>query len=184
MHPTIQSKKQEFQAPVDYLQKELSSLRTGRANPAVLEDIAVPAYDSTMELKAVASITVQDPTTMLVTPWDKTLLQAVEKAIRDADIGLNPAVEGEAIRISIPPMTEETRMKIVKKSKEMVEEAKVAVRKLREKVREDVIKMEKDKEMGEDEKFKALEELDSLTKEYTAKVDELGTKKENEIMTV
>lgn len=166
------------------MQQELASLRTGRATPALVEDISVPAYDSTMDLKSVASTTVQDAKTLVIEPWDKSLLQAIEKAVRDADIGISPAIDGEIVRINMPPMTEENRKQLVKKMKEMLEETRVRIRGVREAIRDEVFKKEKEKEIGEDEKFKILDELDKLTKEYTEKVEELGKKKEGEIMTI
>lgn len=184
MHTVLSEKKPEFQAAIDRLQKELSSLRTGRATPALVEDIPVSAYDSTMELKGVASISSQDAKTLLIDPWDKSLLQTIEKAIRDADIGISPAVDGTIVRIVLPPMTEENRKHLVKQMKEKVEDAKVRVRGVRESLRDRINGMEKDKEISEDEKYKMFDELDKLTKEFTQSAEEIGSKKEAEIMTV
>lgn len=180
MHPFVQSKKTDFQSALDHLQSELSSLRTGRASPQLVENIRVEAYGSVMELKSTASITVQDAKTIIIEPWDKSLLQAIEKAIRDADMGVNPAVDGTMVRLSLPAMTEETRKKLVKIMKEKCEETKITVRGLRESVRGDVKKME----IGEDEKFKMLDETDKMTKEFTDLVEDIADKKEEEIMTV
>src|SRR3989338_6398288 len=172
MHPHLTQKKPLFESHLDHLLKELSALRTGRASPALVEQVKVTAYDSVMELNALASIGVQDARTLLIQPWDKGVLQAIEKAIRDAGIGLNPAVDGGAIRITLPQMTEENRKQLVKTMKEKIEDAKVALRRSREEVRESVIAMEKEKGMSEDEKFKLLDELDKLVKELTQKIDE------------
>jgi len=125
-----------------------------------------------------------DPKTMNVEPWDKSLLQTIEKAIRDADIGISPSVDGEVVRINIPPMTEENRKQIVKKVKEKMEDARVSVRSTRETLRDEVNRMEKEKEISEDEKFKILDEIDKATKEFTQEIDEIATTKEEEIMTV
>lgn len=180
MHPFVQAKKTEFQAAVDHLQNELASLRTGRASPQLVENIRVEAYGSGMDLKSTASINVQDAKTIIIDPWDKSLLQAIEKAVRDADIGVNPAVDGQIIRIVLPQMTEETRKKLVKIMKEKCEEARIALRGVRESARDEV----KKQEIGEDEKFKMLDELDKTTKEFTELVEQLAEKKEEEIMTV
>lgn len=180
MHPFVQDKKTEFQAAIDHLQSELASLRTGRATPQLVENIRVEAYGSAMELKSMASINVQDAKTIVIEPWDKSLLQAIEKAIRDADIGISPAVDGQIVRINLPQMTEETRKKLVKVMKEKCEEARIALRGVREDARDEV----KKQEIGEDEKFKMLDEIDKATKEYTDLVDSVADKKEEEIMTV
>ncbi len=184
MHPLLVEKKTAFDAVVERLTKELATLRTGRATPALVEEITVLAYGAPMELKGVASIAVQDPRTLVIQPWDKSLLQAIEKAIRDADIGVNPAVDGDVVRLSMPQMTEETRKKLVKNMKERLEDARVAVRRVREEVREHAAKLEKDKAVAEDEKFKIYEETDKLTKEYVQKIEDMGDKKEEEIMTI
>jgi ribosome recycling factor len=184
MHPFVSAKKADFDATVDQFRQELASLRTGRANPALVDGITVIAYDAPMELKSVASINVQDAKTLVIEPWDKSLLQAIEKAIRDAGLGINPAVDGSIVRISLPPMTEENRKNLVKNMKEKLEETRVRLRGVREEARNQILDKEKDKAFGEDEKFKVLDELDRMTKEYVTKVEEIGEKKEAEIMTV
>ena len=184
MHALLTEKKSQFEAAIENLHKELSVLRTGRATPALVEDIPVAAYDSTMEIKGLASISTLDAKTLVITPWDKSMLQAMEKGIRDADIGLSPVVDGDTIRIVMPPMTEENRKQMVKVVKEKLEDARVRIKGVRENIKETVIKKEKEKELSEDEKFKLLDELDKLTKEYSNHVGEIGSKKEQEIMTV
>lgn len=184
MHQHISTKKPQFQAAVDHLSGELATLRTGRATPAVVESIKVPAYDSMMELKGVAAIRSLDAKTLVVEPWDKSVTQAIEKAIRDAQIGVNPAVDGNTIRLSFPPMTEENRKNLVKHMKGIIEETRVRIRGVRESVRDEVSKMEKNKDISEDEKFNMFDDLDKMTKEFTTQVDEMGKAKEQEIMTV
>ena len=184
MHALLSERKIHFQAALDHLSKDLGSLRTGRATPALVEDISVKAYDAPMELKGVASIKTQDAKTLIVDPWDKSLLQAIEKAIRDADIGVSPVVDGTIIRIMLPAMTEENRKQLVKIMKEKIEETRIRIRGARESLREEIIKMEKEKEISEDEKFKMLDEIDKMTKDYTTQAEEMGSKKETEIMTV
>ncbi len=184
MHPILSQKRPDYQAAIDHLYKEFGSLRTGRATPALVEDIPVSAYDSMMEIKGLASIQSQDSKTLVIDPWDKALIRNIEKGIRDAGIGLSPVVDGTLIRIVMPPMTEENRMKMVKIMKEYVEEAKIRVRGVREDSRDMIIKMEKEKELGEDEKFKLLDEIDKLTKEFTGEIEDIAERKEEEIMTV
>ncbi len=184
MHPFLTEKKSAYDAVIDHVLKELGSLRTGRASPAMVEDIRVMAYDAPMDLKSVASISVPDAHTLAISPWDKSLLQSIEKAIRDADIGLSPAVDGSVIRLTMPHMTEESRRKLVKHMKEKLEEARVSLRQVREEARDLISRREKEKGIGEDEKFKVFEELDKCTKEYVQRVDDMGKKKEEEIMTI
>ncbi len=184
MHTFLTTKKPEFQAVVDHFQKELGALRTGRATPALVEDIPVSAYDSTMEIKGLASITIPDSRTIVIEPWDKSLIQNIEKGIRDAGVGLSPVVDGQVLRVMIPQMTEENRKQIVKVMKEKLEETRIAIRSVREDLREEIGKKEKEKDFSEDEKFKVLDELDALTKEFTDLVSEMAERKEAEIMTI
>lgn len=184
MHTYLTSQKSLFDGAIQHLQKEFGGLRTGRATPALVEDISVSAYDSKMEIKGLASINTPDSKTIVIEPWDKGLIQNIEKGIRDAGIGLNPVVDGQVIRVMIPQMTEESRKKIVKVIKEMMEESRIRLRGAREDIREDILKKEKEKVFTEDEKFKLFDELDKLTKEFTDEVGEMGKNKEEEIMTV
>jgi ribosome recycling factor len=184
MHPLLSQKKPLFESVTVHLQKELGGLRTGRATPALVEDIAVSAYDATMEIKGLASIQVQDAKTLVIDPWDKSLLKNIEKGIRDAGIGLSPVVDGTVIRLIMPTMTEENRKAMVKKMKEYLEDARIALRQVREETRDTAAKMEKEKQISEDEKFKLLDEADKMTKEFTDMIDVIGAKKEEEIMTV
>ena len=184
MHALLTQQEPDFQLAIDFLQKELSQMRTGRATPALVESIQVTAYGSLMELKGVASITTQDAKTLAIEPWDKNLLKAIETAIQKADIGIQPVVNGDMIRLSMPQMTEESRKQLVKRMKEYLEETRVRMRAVREKARESITKMEKEKEITEDDKFKLFEDLDKLTREYTERVDQLGAEKEKEVMTI
>lgn len=184
MHPILLQKKSAFEAAIDHLHKEFGGLRTGRATPALVEDIPVAAYDTRMELKGLASLQVQDSRTLVIEPWDKNLMKNIEKAIHEADLGFHPIVDGSIIRIVMPLMTEENRKAMVKKMRAFLEEARVRVRGVREDAREAVVRMEKDKAISEDEKFKSFDEIDKMTKEYTERIDAMGEKKEEEIMTV
>ncbi|HBR80258.1 MAG: Ribosome-recycling factor [Candidatus Uhrbacteria bacterium GW2011_GWE2_45_35] len=184
MHPSILAHKTSFEAVIDHLHQELNQIRTGRATPALVENLSIEVYGSTMEMKGVASISVLDAKTLIIEPWDKNTLKAIEKAIQESSIGINPVVDGKAVRLSMPAMTEDSRKALAKAMKEKLEEAKVAARSVREKARNEVIEAEKQGEFTEDEKFKLLEELDKLTKEYTDKVEEMGKAKEEELMTV
>lgn len=184
MHIFLISNKSQFDSVTDHLHKDLSALRTGRATPALVEDIRVNAYDSVMELKGLASVSIQDAKTIVIDPWDKGLIQAIEKGIRDAGTGLSPSTDGGIIRIVLPSMTEESRIKLVKLMKEKLEDARIALRGVRENIREEILEKEKNKDMSEDEKFKLLDELEKLTKEFNETISAMGEKKEEEIMTV
>jgi ribosome recycling factor len=184
MHPFVTSKQPAYRAVIDHLQKELAGLRTGRASPALVEDVKVMAYDSVMDLKGVASIGVQDAKTIVIEPWDKSLLQAIEKGIRDADLGVSPVVDGQVVRISLPQMTEENRKNLVKNMKEKLEAARVGLRQVREAAREEITKSGKESGMSEVEHYKILDELDMATKDAVAEVEGIGERKEKEIMTV
>ncbi|MFH1253756.1 MAG: ribosome recycling factor [Candidatus Uhrbacteria bacterium] len=184
MHPKLLSHKPAFEATVEHLKMDLNQMRTGRATPALVEGLQVEAYGSIMEMKGVGSISVLDAKTLVIEPWDKNLLKAIEKAIQASAIGVNPVVDSNVVRLSMPSMTEETRKALTKVMKEKLEEARVAARSVREKVRNEVVEMEKAGELSEDEKFKLFEELDKLTKEFVERIDDLGKQKEEEIMTV
>lgn len=184
MHPKILAHKPSFETVIDHLRQEFGQMRTGRATPALVDGLQVEAYGSIMEMKGVGSISVLDAKTLVIEPWDKNLLKAVEKAIQESPLGINPVVDSKVVRLTMPTMTEENRKILVKAMKEKTEEAKVAARGAREKARNEIIGAEKSGELSEDEKFKLLEELDKLTKEYTDKIEDLGKQKEEEIMTV
>ncbi len=174
----------EFQNVVEFLKSDISALRTGRANPTVLEGVMVEAYDSFSPLPSVASITVPDSRSLVVEPWDKSILKAVEKAIIDAKLGLNPAVQGTQIRIPVPAPTEETRKALVKTLGEKLEHARKSVRNVRDEAKLAIQAAEKGKEIGEDEKYRLLEELDKKAASINDKIKKIGEEKEKEIMTI
>ncbi len=174
---------QEFETAAlkvfDHLHQEFAKLQTGRANAALLENIMVDAYGQKMEMKGVASISVQDARSMLIQPWDKSVLSAVEKAIQMADIGVNPVNDGIAVRLNFPPMTEERRKGITKIVSQLTEQAKIAIRQDRQKVN-DVIKELDD----EDEVERLQKDLQKLVDEANATIEEAAKKKQEEVMTV
>lgn len=184
MHPVIDDHRADFEHVIEFLKSELNGLRTGRANAALVEDIAVEAYGGTMSVKGVASILVPDSKTIMVEPWDKSLLKAVEKGIRDASIGVNPVVDGSRIRLTLPPLTEDGRKELVKIVGRKAEEAHIGIRSVREKVKESISRLEKDKEISEDERFRLQEALETAVKAWNDKIRELAAEKEREIMTI
>lgn len=171
----------EFSSAVSHLEQELNGLRSGRANAGMVEMVPVQAYGSTMELKGVASISIPDAKTIQIDPWDKGLVKDIERALVEADLGMQPSVNGTLIRLSLPPMTEENRKRLVKQAHELAEDARIAVRNIRGKVKDAV---EAQKEVGEDEQHRQLEELDKRVKELNAQIEGILEKKEIEIMTV
>ncbi|MFH1142868.1 MAG: ribosome recycling factor [Candidatus Uhrbacteria bacterium] len=184
MFEVIEEAKPRFIKAVEFLQSELSTIRTGRATPALVENIMVEAYGAETPVKGLATINVPDAKTLVVDPWDKSVLKNIETAIRKADIGINPVVDSNILRLVMPEMTEENRKEMVKKMKERLEEAKVKIRAVREEARSRIGQMEKDKEISEDEKYKYQEDLDKATKEHSEKIDQIGKAKEEEIMTI
>lgn len=184
MHPFLSDSKPQFQKAVDHLKEELGALRTGRAHPALVEKVMVDAYGTMTPLKGVGSVTIPDAKTIAIEPWDANLVKNVEKALSDAQLGMNPTVQGKVIRLVMPPMTEERRKELVKIVKEKAEEARKSVRSVREKVREKVGEMEKSKQLTEDDRFKAQDELDKMTKEFSSLIEKTIEEKEKEIMTV
>ncbi len=180
----IQSYKSDLDKSIEFLKNDISSLRTGRATTALVEDISVEAYGVRQPLKAVGTISVPDPKTVMVTPWDKSQLQNIEKAIRDSSLGMNPVNNGTQIILSLPELTSERRAELIKVLHSKLENARIAVRKIREEARDDIDQAEENKAIGEDEKYKLQEDLDKLVKEYNEKIKQVGEAKEKEINTV
>lgn len=177
----ITDAKTGFEKVIEHLKHELNAVRTGRATPAIVEDIQVEAYGAMQPIKALASIGTPDARTVQIEPWDASTVKAIETAIMKSDIGIMPTVDGKIIRLNMPMMTEETRMQMVKRMKEKLEEAKISIRKVREENKKGI---EAQEGVGEDTIERELEQLEKMVKESTAKIDELGAKKEQEVMTV
>jgi len=167
---------------IDSLRQSLSKVRTGRAHPSLLDHLTVAYYGSEMPISQVANIGVEDARTLTVTPWEKQLVQAIEKAILKSDLGLNPATAGTVIRIPMPPLTEETRRELVKVVRHEAEAAKVAVRNIRRDANSDFKELLKEKEISEDEERKAAEDIQRLTDRYVGEVDKVLSGKETELM--
>lgn len=180
----IDNHKGDFNKVVEHFMNEIATLKTGRANPAMLDAVRVEAYGVMSPLNQVASINVPDARTLAIQPWDKSVLKDIEKAITEAGLNLSPVNDGERIRLNLPPMTEENRKETVKLLNQKAEETKIAIRLERDKAKEEVIEAEKKKDFGEDEKFRLLEDLDKLVGKYNDEVKALVDKKEEEIMTV
>lgn len=178
--------KQRNQKTYDYVVSELRQIRTGQASPSLVEDLEVTAYNGTTKLtmKELASIATEGPTSLIITPFDPSIIQDIEKAIHASPLQLSPAVDGQIIRISIPSPTQEQREKYVKLANQKVEEGKIQFRVARDDARKDIKSLLEDKAITEDDKFRAEKEIDSITKEFTDKLEELKKKKHDDIMQV
>ena len=184
MDTLIDSHKPNLDKIMASLANELATLRVGRANPLMVENILVEVYGTKLPLKQMASVTVPEARTLLIQPWDKTVAKDIEKSIILANIGINPVNEGTQIRLTVPALTEESRKELVKSVNEKMEKSRVSLRQVRDKVREEISKKEKNKEITEDDRFDLQKKLDELIKNYNEKIKELSDKKEQEIMTI
>ena len=175
---------QKMEKSVDALKADLAKIRTGRAHTGLLDHIHVDYYGTSMPLTQVANVTLADPRTIGVQPWEKKMIPVVEKAIRDSDLGLNPATSGDMIRVPMPPLTEERRKELIKVVHKEAEAAKVAVRNVRRDANEQLKKLAKDKQCSEDDERRAHEELQKLTDHFVAEVDRLLQAKEADLMAI
>lgn len=166
----------------EHFRKDLSKLRTGRANISLFEDIKVEYYGTLTPINQVATLGVPDPTLITVQPWDPSLLDTVDKAIRSADLGLNPINDGKVLKVPIPPLDEERRQDIAKRIGKMLEEEKTAIRNMRREGKEQIEEFENEKLITEDDKFQGLDKLQELTDEYVKKIEEMAGAKEKEIL--
>jgi ribosome recycling factor len=169
-------------ASVEHFRKDLGMLRTGRANIAIFEEIKVPYYGVPTPVNQVATLKVPEPTLIVIQPYDPGLLEALDRAIRGAEFGFNPLNDGKVLRVPIPPLDEERRRELAKRIGRMLEEEKTAIRNMRRETKEFIEDLEKEKEITEDEKFNGLEQLQKVVDEAVAKVDELASAKEKEIL--
>lgn len=167
-----------------HFEHELRSIRTGRATPSLVDDIIILAYENSVPLKQVASINTPDMRTIVIQPWDKSLLRTIENTIRDANIGLQGVVDGSLVRINIPPLTEESRKLLVKRVHEKLEQARIALRRERDKIKEEIFMLEKGKTLSEDERFRILKKLDEWIHNENDQFLRIAEKKEKEIMTI
>ena len=175
---------QKMLRSIDAFKNDLSKIRTGRAHTGLLDHIQVDYYGSPVPISQVANMTLVDARTIGVQPWEKKMVQVVEKAIRESDLGLNPATQGDVIRVPMPALTEERRRELTKVVKSEAETAKVAVRNLRRDANEQLKKLVKDKEISEDDERRAGDDVQKLTDKFVTEIDKLVVTKEAEIMTV
>ena len=180
----IKEAKRRMEKVGEDLRGELATLRTGRASVTLLDHIKVNYFGTPTPIKQLATLSVPDPTSIVVQSWDPTVLPQIEKAIRSSDLGLNPANDGKIVRVPVPPLTEERRKDMVKHLHKVLETHRTSVRNVRRDTNETFKKQLKDKKISEDDEKKALEEVQKLTDHWIAQVDEIGKNKEKEILSI
>ena len=184
MNQYLQAKQEEFTKAIDICKKDIASLRTGRANLAILEGVQVEAYGTKNSLSSLSSLSVSDAKSLVISPWDKNIMKDVEKAIVAANLGVGVVNEGDKIRITVPAMTEENRRELVKKLNEKMEKARITIRQTRDEIKEAIAKGEEDKEISEDDKFRFMKELDEEVGKKNEELKSIRDRKEEEIMTI
>jgi ribosome recycling factor len=179
---TVKDADSRMRGAITSMEEDLAGIRTGRATPGLVEKLPIDYYGAPTPLMQLASISVPDPRTLMIKPFDPSTLKAVEKGIIASNLGLTPNNDGKSIRLNLPPLTEERRRDLVKMVNQRLEEAKVAVRNIRRDIIKDLRDFEKEKMISEDELKKGEEELQKLTEKITAEIDQIGERKEKEIM--
>ena len=172
---------EKISAAAERFKNETASLRTGRANPALVEDIKIEAYGTSNPLKNLSSVTVENAKTLIIQPWDKSILEAIEKGIANSSLGLRPAVQKDAIRVTLPDLTQERRQALLKLLKEKLEDAKVSLRQARDETWKDIQERERAKTISEDEKFRLKGQMEERAKKGAERLEETSQKKEKEI---
>lgn len=179
-----QDAEERMSKSIDALRQAFARIRTGRASPSLLDDIKVDYYGAPTPLAQVANITVEDARSLLISPWEKNMIPVIEKAILKSDLGLTPASSADAIRLPMPPLTEESRKGLTKQARSEAENAKVAIRNIRRDANSTVKELEKEKEISEDEERKAEEAIQKVTDRFVARVDEILAEKEADLMEI
>ncbi len=182
--PDLKEADQAMKDAVEATRREFSTVRTGKATPALLDTVKVEAYGSQMPLNQVATVNTPEPTLLVVQPFDPTLIGAIEKAILVANLGLNPSSDGNVIRVPVPPLNEERRKEYVRLLHKMAEEGKISIRHARHKARDSIQDLIKAHELGEDEGHRQMDEVDKMTEENSEGIDQLLKKKEEEVMSI
>jgi len=178
----LHNSEEKMKKAVDSMMREFSEIRTGRASPGLVEGLHIDYYGTPTLLKQLASISAPDAHLIVIQPWDVTAIVEIEKAIMKSNLGINPSNDGKLIRLPIPPLSKERRQELVKVVHKMTEEGRVSLRTIRREAKEALEKLEKDKVIPEDDKFRGIDELQKLVDKYIAKVDELLKNKEKEIL--
>lgn len=179
-----QDAEKRMRKSIDALHVAFNKIRTGRAHPSILDSVTINYYGTDTPLKQVASVNVEDARTLSVSPWEKNLIPAIEKAIMSSDLGLNPVTTGDVVRVPMPMLTEETRREMVRQARHEAEQGRVAIRNVRRDANNDLKELLKEKEITEDEERKATDAIQKLTDKFTAEVDQLLKDKEADLMEV
>ena len=176
----------KMQTAIGIVASDIAGIRTGRATPALVENIVVPAYGGTQRLRVMelATITASDPTQLVINPWDKSIIGDIRKGLQEANIGMNPSIDGEVIRIAFPPLTTEDREKYVKLLSVKLENGRVVIRQVRGDEMHEIKKKFEAKEITEDEKFGSEKKLQEITDEFIGKIEEIGEKKKAELLQI
>jgi ribosome recycling factor len=174
--------KTRMEKAVDDFRKELASVRTGRANAAILDQVRVDYHGTPMQVNQLGNVTVPDANMLMITPWDPSAVALIDKAIRASDLGLNPTNDGKVVRIPVPAPTEERRKELVKHMHKILENHRTAVRNIRRDVKEAIDKLEKEKKISQDDHKRALDELEKVSQAETKKIEDLAAAKEREVM--
>ena len=182
--PSLNKAKQRMEAAIEAMRREFAAVRTGKASPALLDTVRVEAYGSRVPLNQVGTVSAPEPRMLTVQPWDRSLMKDIERALRESDLGLNPSNDGQIIRIPIPALTEERRREYVRLLHKLAEEGRVAVRQARKDANDEIKHRQKDEGMSEDDVRREQAEVQKLTDQYIAKVEELLKHKEAEVMEV
>lgn len=178
----LNQKKPELEKVLGFYKTDVASIRSGRANFSLVENITVEAYGQKMHVNELGTITIPDPKSIVIEPWDKNIAETITSFIFKSGIGLNPVFDGRVIRLNIPPLTEERRKEFIKLLKQKTEDARVKIRRIREDLWHKIQTMERAREISEDEKFTAKNDLQKIVDEYNKKIEELEKKKESELM--
>lgn len=181
---SIPDAKHKMEEAVEAMRREFATVRTGKASPALLDTVRVDAYGSKMPLNQVATVSTPEPTLLVVQPYDKSIIGEIERGILTADLGLNPANDGNVIRVPIPPLNEERRQEYARLLHKMAEEGRISVRHARREANEEIKEKMKEHELSEDEGHRQLEEVQRLTDQYTEKIEQMLERKEKEVMQV
>jgi ribosome recycling factor len=178
----IAAARTRMEKAVDDFRKELATVRTGRANAAILESIRVDFYGTLTPVNQLGTVTVPEATMLVISPWDPSVVGAIDKAIRASDLGLNPTNDGKVVRVPIPSPTEERRKELVKHIHKVLENHRTAVRNIRRDIKEAIDKLEKDKKISQDEQKRSLDELEKVSHSETKKIEDLSAMKEKEVL--
>src|SRR3989344_7575936 len=184
MQKVIDGIKPKLAESLEYLKREISSLRTGRATPALVEDLEVEHYGLKPPLRPLAAIRIPEPRQILIMPWDKGAMEPIQKAILQSNLGMNPIADSNGIRLNLPALNEERRKELIKLLNQKLEEGRIAIRKVREEAMKELDRVERDKQISKDDHFRVKSDIQKLVDETNKKIDEMGAQKEMEVMTV